>query len=597
MNKEKLNIAYERLSRDDEATGDSLSIQNQKMLLEAYAIKNGIDDLVHLTDDGWSGTRWDRPGIVKMIEEVENNNVATIICKDMSRLGRDHLRVGLLLEQFREQGVRFVAINDNVDTARNDDDFTPFRNIINEWVARDTSRKIRAINEARIKEGRRVSGAVPYGYLRDPDDKDKWIIDEDAAPIVRRMFLSIIKGKTVTQIADELTVEGILTPAAHWTSIEDGMAGKPTANPTTWSAASVIVILRKQEHMGWTVLNKSVKETYKSKRKPTAPEDMLIIKDTHPAIVDEETWNIVQRLRETPRRPQRFTGDVNPLTGILYCADCDHKMYHKRGETGRTGQPHHEYVCSSYRHYSRSCTCHYIRVSVVEDLILDAIRKVSGYVRTNEVKFVERVRKMASLQQDKAVKESRRKLAQSQRRRDELNSFIKKLYESYATGKIPEKHFIELLAGYDTEQTFLDDEIIKLQSEIEAFNVTTINIDKFIELVNRYTEFTELSPVLLNEFIAKVIVHEAVKIDGFRTQEIEIFFTFIGKFELAGIGKTHTQKPPMKPAKKLRHQMTPEELTRERERDRVRYAKKRDAMLAAKQAEREAILQGTSYAV
>ena len=223
MNSEKLKIAYERLSRDDEAVGDSLSIQNQKMLLEEYAAKNDIGNLTHIVDDGWSGTRWDRPGIVRLIEEVERGNVDFCLVKDMSRLGRDHLRVGLLLEQFRERGVRFIAINDNVDTARNDDDFTPFRNIINEWVARDTSRKIRAINESRTKDGKHVTGAVPYGYLRDHNEKSRWLLDEEAAPIVLRIFQSVIKGKTVTQIADELTAEGVLIPTAHWQEVGAGM--------------------------------------------------------------------------------------------------------------------------------------------------------------------------------------------------------------------------------------------------------------------------------------------------------------------------------------------------------------------------------------
>jgi DNA invertase Pin-like site-specific DNA recombinase len=595
MNNEKLNIAYERLSRDDEAVGDSLSIQNQKMLLEDYAAKNGIANLTHLTDDGWSGTRWDRPGIVRLIEEVERGNVLNCIVKDMSCIGRDHLRVGLLLEQFRERGVRFIAINDNVDTARNDDDFTPFRNIINEWVARDTSRKIRAINDARTKDGKHVFGAVPYGYLRDPNKKSRWLLDEDAAPVVRRIFDSVIAGKTVTQIAYELTTDGVLIPSAHWQKVGAGMRNYANAHPIKWSTATVIAILRKQEYMGWCVLNKTVKETYKSKRKAAAPEDILIFKDAHPAIVDEETWTVVQRLRETRRRPERIGGEPNPLTGILYCADCGHKMYHKKGNTGRLDQPHHEYVCSSYRHYSRSCTCHYIRISVIENLILDAIRRVSGYVRNNEAVFVERVLKEHALQKDAAVKESKRKLTQSQRRRDEISGLIKKLYESYAADKIPEKHFTELLTGYDAEQSGLEADIVRMQAEVDMFNTVTINIDKFIELIKRHTEFAEFSAGLLNEFVEKIIIHEADKIDGVRTQDIEIFFSFIGKFELPGIGTVQTTKEPAS-TKKLRRHMTEEEAARERERDRVRYAKKRGVRIATEQAERTAILQGTSYA-
>jgi len=588
MNNEKLRIAYERLSRDDEAVGDSLSIQNQKMLLEDYAARNGYTNLTHVVDDGWSGTRWDRPGIVKLIEEVERGNVELCLVKDMSRLGRDHLRVGLLLEQFRERGVRFIAINDNVDTSRNDDDFTPFRNIINEWVARDTSRKIRAINEARTKDGKHVTGAVPYGYLRDPNEKSRWILDEEAAPIVRRIFNSVIHGKTVSNIADELTAEGVLIPSAHWQKVDAGMRSHPNANPTKWSVATIIVILKKEEYMGWAVLNKTIKETYKSKRKP-APENKLIFKDAHPAIVDEETWTVVQRLRETRRCPQRFTGEPNPLTGVLYCADCGHKMYNKLGKADSTHKPHDEYVCSSYRHYSRSCTYHYIRSSVIENLILDAIRRVSGYVKNNEAEFVERVRMESALQQDAAVKDSKRKLAKSQRRRDEVSSLIKKLYESYAADKIPEKYFTELLAGYDAEQTALDAGIDRMQSEIDAYTSTTVNIDKFIELVKRHSEFSEFSAGLLNEFVEKVVVHEAVKIDGVRTQEIEIYFAFIGKFDVQDEVPAEEEKAETPRPRKPRTEA-------DREHDRRRYAKKRDARIAAEQAERAAILEGTSFA-
>jgi DNA invertase Pin-like site-specific DNA recombinase len=597
VNNEKLNIAYERLSRDDEAVGDSLSIQNQKMLLEDYAAKHGITNLTHLTDDGWSGTRWDRPGMIKLIEEVERGNVLNCLVKDMSRIGRDHLRVGLLLEQFRERGVRFIAINDNVDTSLKDDDFTPFRNIINEWVARDTSRKIRAINDARTKDGKHVTGAVPYGYLRDPDEKSRWVLDEEAAPVVSRIFHSVIAGKSVTKIADELTSEGILIPTAHWQKVNAGMRSAPNANPTRWSAGTIITILKKEEYMGWAVLNKTVKETYKSKRKAAAPEDMLVFKDAHPAIVDEETWTVVQRLRGTKRRVYKIDGEPNPLSGILYCADCGHKMYHKRGSTGRDGKHHHEYVCTSYRHYSRSCTCHYIRVPVIESLILDAIRRVSRYVRNNEAKFIERVRKESALQQETAVKESKRKLTQSQRRRDEIAGLIKKLYESYASGKIPERHFSELLTGYDAEQTALDSEIERLQSEIDAFNSTAVNSDKFIELVKRHTEFAEFSAGLLNEFVEKVIVHEAVKIDGVRTQDIEIFFAFIGKFELPAEESPQKEMPKLAGSRnrKLRRHMTEEKLAREREIDHRHYANKIATKKAAEQAERAAILQGTSY--
>ena len=595
VNNEKLTILYERLSREDERENESVSIENQKAFLEEYAIKNGFTNFIHLTDDGWSGTRWDRPGFLKMMEEVESGNVGQICIKDMSRLGRDHLRVGLFLEQLREKGIRLIAVAESIDTNKGEDDFMPFRNIIAEWHARDTSRKIRAINDARTKNGKRVSGALPYGYLHDPQDRQQWILDEEAAPIVKRIFQSVIGGKSVTQIAAELSEEKILTPTAHWTKIGAGMPNKPNANPTTWTVATVINVCKKEEYTGVKILNKTTKDTYKSKRKASAPEDMLIFKNAHPAIVDEETWNLVQRLRKTKRKPERITGTPNPLTGILFCADCGAKMYHKQGYTGRVNKPHNEYVCSSYRHYSRSCTCHYLRVEVVEDLILTAIRKVSKYVLKNESNFIERVREESVLQQGAAVKESRKKLTKLKRRREEITVLIKKLYESYAADKIPEKHFSELLTGYDTEQETLDIEIEKLQSAVDSYNTDSVRADKFIELVKRHTEFTEFSASLLNEFIEKVIVHEAVKINGKRTMKVDIHLNFIGKFELPETEIEQEELPVRTSKKKLRSEMTEEEVARERERDRKRYAEKAAAKKAAEEAERTAILKGTAY--
>jgi len=598
MNSEKLTILYERLSHEDGRENESLSIENQKSYLEEYATRNGFTNLVHLTDDGWSGTRWDRPGFLRMMDEVERGNVQTILIKDMSRLGRDHLRVGLFLEQLREMGVRLIAVAEAIDTDKGEDDFMPFRNIIAEWHARDTSRKIRAIFGARTAAGKHVTGAVPYGYLHDPQDRQKWIVDEDAAPIVQRIFRSIINGKSLTRIAEELTAEKVLTPNAHWKNIGAVVSrGAHNADPTKWSIPTVIQILKKEEYMGWKILNKTGTESYKSKKRQATPENKLIFKDAHPAIIDEETWNIVQRLRETRRRPERIGGEPNPLTGVLYCADCGAKMYHKQGNTGRPNQPHHEYVCSRYRHYSRSCTCHYIRVNVIENLILETIRRVSKYARDNEADFMKRVRKESELQQEAAVKESRKKLTKSKRRREEVSSLIKKLYESYAADKIPEKHFSELLTGYDTEQETLDREIEKLQAEIDRYNTDSVRADRFIELVKRHTEFTEFSAALLNEFVEKVIIHEADKSSGQRIQQVDIYLNFIGKFELPELEEQQEEAPPRTSKKKLRREMTEEELKRARERDHIRYARKVAAKKAAEEAERVAILQGTSYEI
>ena len=595
----RLTILYERLSREDERENESVSIENQKSFLEDYATRNGFTNIVHLADDGYSGTRWDRPSYLKMIEEVGRGNVAVVIVKDMSRIGRDHLRVGLLLEQLREGGVRFIAVNDNVDTDKGMDDFTPFRNIMNEWVARDTSRKIRAVNASRTKEGKRVTGAVPYGYLHDPSDRQKWILDETAAPVVAWIFKCIIDGKTVAWIADELKARNILIPSAHWEKIGAGMRKHQTADPMGWTATTIIAITKKQEYMGWKVLNKTVTETHKSKRVANDPENMLVFKDAHPQIVDEETWNIVQRLRGTRRRVYKLDGEPNPMTGILYCADCGEKMYHKKGSSGRENQPHHEYVCSSYRHYSRSCTCHYIRVPVIENIILNAIRRVSGYVRENETEFIGRVRETSLLQMEISVKENRKNLNQLKHRREKVGGLVKRLYESYATDKISEKNFTELMKGYDTEMETLDREIKELQTAVDNYNTNSIKADKFVDLVKQHTEFTKLTPTILNEFVEKVIVHEAVKVNGKREQRIDIHLNFIGNFQPPENEEAKPQEePPKKKGRhKLRCEMTEEEIAHERELDRIYYNKKVADKKATAEKERLEILKGTSYEI
>lgn len=435
-----------------------------------------------------------------------------------------------------------------------------------------------------------------YGYLHDPKDRQKWIVDEEAAPVVKRIFRSVIAGKNIAKITEELTAERILTPNAHWKSIgERTSRGAHNADPYKWSSATVINILKKEEYMGWKVLNKTGTENYKSKQRKPTPENRLVFKDAHPQIIDEETWNIVQRLRGTKRRVYKPDGEPNPLTGVLYCADCGAKMYHKRGASGRPDHPHHEYVCSGYRHYSKSCTCHYIRVEVVEQLILDAIRRASRYAIENEAAFIQRVREEAALQQEAAVRESRRKLTKGKRRREEISRLIKKLYESYAADKIPENHFSELLAGYDAEQKSLDAELERLQAEIDRYNTDSVRADRFLELVKRHTEFTELTPTLLNEFVEKVVVHEAVKIEGKRTMQVDIYLNFIGKFDLPEQEAAQAATPEKKRKKKLRREMSEEQREILRKRDKERYARKTAAKKAAEEAARAEILKGTAY--
>ena len=532
----KITALYERLSRDDELQGESNSIKNQKDLLESYARKSGFPNIRHFTDDGVSGTTFDRDGFNRMIAEVQNGNVDSVIVKDMSRFGRDYLKVGFYTEvMFKEKSVRFIAINNGIDSAnRADSEFTPFLNIMNEWYARDTSRKIQAIFKARMQEGKRVSPSVPYGYLRDPDDKQKLIIDPEPADVVRRIFQMVIDGNGLRQIADALCAEKILIPSAYATKYHpENRHCKDYHDPFRWSGTEVGRILGKQEYMGHTVLGKTVSESYKTKkRRDAAPDELMIFKNTHPAIVDEETWHNAQRLRKTIRKLGKGENQPYHLTGLLYCADCGAKMTHRQRSKGyQKYDADNAYVCSAYRQLTRDCTMHYIRVSVVEKLILEAIRRVSGYVRKNENEFVQQVCKASSVQQEKIVNDCKKRLGQAQKRHDELDILVKKLYETYATGKLPDRQFERLLAEYDKEQADLEDTLQDLQSKINDFNANSVKTDKFIQLVKKYTDFTELTTPMLNEFVEKVVVHEADKSTGERVQKVDIYFNFIGEIE------------------------------------------------------------------
>ena len=533
----KFTALYERLSRDDKLIGESNSIKNQKQLLESYAHKNGYSPIRHFTDDGVSGTTFEREGFQAMIAEVEAGNVSAVIVKDMSRFGRDYLKVGFYTEvMFKEKGVRFIAINNGIDSAnQQDSDFTPFLNIMNEWYVRDASRKIQAVFKSRMQDGKRVSPSVPYGYLRNPEDKQKLIIDEEPAAVVRRIFQMVIEGKGVTAIADILTAEKVLIPSAYAKiHCPENNHSKGFTNPYLWSATAVSYILEKQEYMGHTVLGKTISISYKTKKRRKAePDELMIFKNTHPAIVDEETWHLAQKLRKTVRKPS-YDRPPHPLTGLVYCADCGHKMTHRQPSPTKKKKYDADdaYICGSYRQRTRNCTMHFIKTSVLWELILTAIREVSDYVRQDEQAFIDKVQQTSTVQMAETQREQKRRLAEAIERNGELNTLIKKLYEGNATGKIPDKHFERLLAEYDREQTALETEIEDLQAQIDSFNEDSTKADKFIAVVRRYTDFTELTTPMLNEFIEKVVVHEATGGRTDRKQKIDVYFNFVGQVEL-----------------------------------------------------------------
>lgn len=572
LNSIKITALYERLSRDDELQGESNSITNQKHFLEDYARKNGFVNIRHFTDDGVSGTTFDREGFQSMIAEVEAGNVAVIIVKDMSRFGRDYLKVGFYTEvMFKEKGVRFIAINNGIDSSnQQDSDFTPFLNIMNEWYARDSSRKIQAIFKARMQEGKRVSPSVPYGYRRDPDDKQHLIIDPEPAAVVRRIFKLVLEGNGVNRIADILYADKILIPSAYAEKYyPENQHSKSFHDPIRWTNQTIIHILEKREYMGHTVLGKTISESYKTKKRRKATEDeLMIFENTHEAIIDEETWNNVQRLIETKRRPKKNGAPPCRLSGLLYCADCGSKLSHRYNSRNKYDADN-SYGGSSYRQYTRNCTMHYIRVSVVEKLILETIREVSAYALSNEKEFVKKVREASDVQQEATMKEYRRRLGKAKRRHEELDDLVKKLYESFATGKIPEKHFDRLLSGYDNEQTTLEAEMQELQTGLDRYGADSVRADRFLELVKRYTDFSELTTPMLNEFIEKVVVHEADKSTGDRVQKVDIYLNFIGAFTVPKMEAALTAEQEAREQRKLQAR------NREREQNRLRMQRYR----------------------
>lgn len=531
-----ITALYERLSRDDELQGESNSIINQKAFLEDYAKRNNFPNIRHFTDDGVSGTTFDRKGFQSMIAEVEAGNVAVIIVKDMSRFGRDYLKVGLYTDVlFKDKGVRFIAINNGIDSDKQgDNDFTPFLNIMNEWYARDSSRKIQAIFKARMQEGKRVSPSVPYGYRRDPQDKQHLIVDEEAAAVVRRIYQMIIDGNGVNAIANALTADKVLIPAAYAKrNCPENNHSKGFYAPCRWSPTSVGYILEKQEYMGHTVLGKTITVNYKGKKRRKAePEELMIFKNTHEAIVDEETWKLAHRLKKTIRKPSYPNRPASPLTGLVYCADCGCKMTHRQPSPNKEKvyDADNSYICGGYRQLTRDCTMHFIKTSVLQDLILSAIREVSAFVRSDEKEFLHIVREETDAGIEKEAKEQKKRLYKAQKRVAELDVLIKKLYEGNAIGKIPDKHFERMLAEYDREQSDLEQEVSKLQQAVATQAQDYESPQKFVALVRRYTDFTELTTPMLNEFIEKIIVHEATGDRAHRKQSVDIFFNFIGEF-------------------------------------------------------------------
>ena len=531
MRNEKITPLYERLSRDDELQGESNSISNQKQMLEDFARRNGLPNPTHFTDDGISGTRFDRPGFLAMMEEVEAGRVEAIVIKDMSRLGRDYLKVGQVMEVLRQRGVRLIAINDGVDSLKGDDDFTPFRNIMNEFYARDTSRKIRSVFKSKGMSGKHLTGTVIYGYLWD-EKREHWLVDEEAAEVVRRIFSLTLEGYGPYQIACKLSADRIEIPVVHFARFNEGVnRSKPVKDPYGWGSSTIVNILKKREYLGHTI-NFKTRKHFKDKKSHYVSEDeWTIFENTHEAIIDQQTFDLAQKIRSNVRRYPNGWGEAAPLTGLLYCADCGGKMYVHRTNNGRRIS---QYTCSNYTKVPCGTLCptqHRINESAVLTLVSDTLRAIAEYSRNDRTEFIHTVQETQVAQQSADISKKRRRLAAAQKRAGELEKLICKIYEDNALGKLPDARYRALDAQYAKEQDALEIEIAELEKAVTGYEQSQKSVEKFIALIDKYENFDTLTNTMLNEFVEKILVHErARKGSQDTTQEIEIYFNFLGRY-------------------------------------------------------------------
>lgn len=527
---EKWTALYCRLSRDDDNEGDSNSIQHQKQILEKYAKDHSITNYKFYVDDGYSGTSFNRPGFQEMLADIEAGYVDCVIVKDMSRFGRNYLEVGMYTEiMFPDKDVRFIAINDGVDSARDDNDFTPFRNIINEWYAKDTSKKIRAVFRAKGLSGKRLSTQAPYGYLK--GENGQLIEDTETAPVVRLIFRLAVEGNGPGKIARILREKQIVTPG----TLDFQRTGRTSRYnpefPYQWNESTVVNILEQKDYLGNTYNFKTTKKSYKSKKVIRNPEEkQAVFENTHVALIDQETWDLVQKARQSRRRPTKM-GDMGMFSGMVYCADCGNKLHLCR--TKSWDRSLDNYVCGTYKRKRGECSAHYIRSTVLETLVLDNLRKVIAYVRDYEDDFVRQVTENKAAEQMQVLSASKRQLEQQARRIAEIDNIIKRLYEDNLNGKLSDSRFSKMSADYEKEQQELESNHAELKKTVDAFVEKALNIKSFLKCVRKYTEPCELTPDILHELVEKIIVYAPDKSSGHRTQQIDIYYNFVGKFPLS----------------------------------------------------------------
>ena len=531
-NNNKITALYCRLSRDDESQGDSNSIKNQKTILQKYADDNGFANTEFFVDDGYSGTNFDRPDWQRLLSQVEEGNISTVIVKDMSRLGRDYLKVGYYTEVlFPGSDIRFIAINNNVDSAnQQDSDFTPFLNIINEWYAKDTSKKIRSVFKSKGQSGKPLCTNPPYGYIKDPEDKTHWIVDEEAAKVVKEAFHLCMQGYGPTQIAKEFSKRKIMNPTAHakanGVNIPDNRGHD---DDYIWRGSTIVHMLSRQEYLGHTVNFKTYRKSYKQKKQmKNDPSEWMIFENTHEAIIEEPMFEVVQKIRDGRRRLTPI-GEMPILSGMLFCADCGNKLYQVRHRGWEHEKEH--FVCATYRKIKGGCSSHQIKNVVVEELLLDGIRRVTAYARDHEDEFVGIVTKKTRIDLDRSMRDAKRELEQSQARIKKLDKIIQRLYEDNIEGKISDERFARMTANYETEQHTLESRVAELKSTMTSEIESALGVDHFLTLIRKYTDIKELTAEIIREFVEKIYVYKAERIDGRRVQRIKIIYNCIGEFD------------------------------------------------------------------
>ena len=541
MKSNLITALYERLSRDDDLDGESNSIVNQKRYLQNYADEHGFTNCKHYTDDGWSGGNFDRPGWKNLIADVEAGKVGVILAKDMSRIGRNYLETGFYTEVvFRKHNVRFIAIANGVDNDQPETgEFVPFLNIMNEWYLKDQSKKITAAYQLRGKSGLPTNNNCLYGYRKDPNVKHHWLVDEDAAAIVRRIYQMACEGHGPYEIARILTKEKVDSPGYYFTKHAYGLRRDymKETHAHDWNGETVSRILDHQEYMGHTVNFRSSKRYYKDTRHANPLEKLLIFENTHEPIVTKETWELAQCALKSKKRTDTL-GVANPLTGLLYCADCGQRLYnHRRGPQNAQGVFQSDsYNCSTYmlsrKRETMECSSHHVSTKALRALILKTIQTVSRYALSNEMEFARKVREASALQQAQEVKEAKARIRKAQKRCKELDVLIQKLYESYALNKITEKRFDDFLAAYEQEQAELKAVLETDTGELQAYEADSDHIASFLKLARKYRDTDELTTPMIYAYIEKIIVHAPEKINGERHMQLDIYLKFIGNFQV-----------------------------------------------------------------